>query len=74
MILYFFEQITEDDFVGPIIIAAAGEEESWALLSKRQQQPIEALRDGGWQVAQELREFPSRPAVVYPGWYRRAIR
>jgi hypothetical protein len=71
--LYFFERITEDDFVGPVIVAAAGEEEAWRLLAARERAEPEALRSLGWQVAQDLAAMPARPAIVYPSHYRRAM-
>ncbi|MBI2493901.1 MAG: hypothetical protein HYV94_17620, partial [Candidatus Rokubacteria bacterium] len=73
MTLYFFERISEDDFVGPVIVAAAGEEEAWALLARRENASADALRDLGWQIAQDLAALPARPAIVYPSHYRRAI-
>jgi len=71
--LYFFERITADDFVGPIIIAAHDEHEAWTVLSRREGQSVELLRGADWQVAQELDSLPARPTVVYPAHYRRAI-
>lgn len=71
MTLYFFERVTDDDFIGPIIIAAPDEAEAWRVLAAREKQPVEALRDAHWQVAQELAAIPARPAVVYPSHYRR---
>ena len=44
MILYFFERITPDDFVGPIIVAADDETEAWTVLSRREGQSVQALR------------------------------
>ena len=73
MTLYFFEQITEADFVGPVIIAAETEAEGWAELAKREWQSVEALRAANWTLAQELTQIPARPTVVYPSSYRRAI-
>lgn len=71
--LYFFERITEDDFVGPVIVAAAGEAEAWTLLGRREGQDGEALKNLGWQIAQDLAALPSRPGIVYPSHYRRAV-
>jgi hypothetical protein len=71
--LYFFERVTAEDFIGPIIVAAADETEAWTVLSRREGQSVQALRSADWQVAQELAVLPSRAAVVYPGHYRRAI-
>jgi hypothetical protein len=71
--LYFFEQITADDFVGPIVVAAGDEAEAWAVLSRRERQPVDALQRAAWQIAQELSAMPARPTVVYPSHYRRAI-
>jgi hypothetical protein len=31
MTLYFFERITENDFIGPVIVAAGSEDEAWTL-------------------------------------------
>ena len=73
MTLYFFERITEDDFIGPIIVAAASEDEAWRLLAARERSARPALETLGWQIAQDLPAMPSRPAVVYPSHYRRAI-
>jgi len=71
--LYFFERITEDDFVGPVIVAAPSEDAAWALLAQRERQDAEALRALGWQIAQDLATLPSRPTIVYPSHYRRAV-
>ena len=73
MILYFFERITDDDFIGPVIAAAADEDEAWHLLAQREKQEVDALKDLGWQIAQDLAALPARPAIVYPSHYRRAI-
>src|SRR5215475_1221239 len=71
--LYFFERITAEDFVGPIIIAAGDETEAWAVLSRREGESVQALRGADWQVAQELAALPARATIVYPSHYRRAI-
>ena len=73
MTLYFFERITEDDFIGPVIVAAPSEDAAWALLAQREQRAVDALRALGWQIAQDLAALPSRATVVYPSHYRRAI-
>lgn len=73
MILYFFERITENDFIGPVIAAAPGEDEAWALLARREGRAVEALKEIGWQIAQDLAAVPTRAAIVYPGHYRRAV-
>lgn len=73
MTLYFFERITEDDFIGPVIAAAPSEAEAWALLARRERSEVAALRELGWQIAQELPALPPRAAIVYPGSYRQAI-
>ncbi|MEK7387142.1 MAG: hypothetical protein AABZ83_11930 [candidate division NC10 bacterium] len=73
MTLYFFERITEDDFIGPVIVAAPSEDEAWALLARRESAEVAALKGLGWQIAQDLAALPSRPAIVYPSHYRRAI-
>ena len=73
MTLFFFERITDDDFVGPVIIAAATEDEAWALLATRERKDVAVLWDDHWNIAQELVAIPERPAVVYPSHYRRAI-
>jgi hypothetical protein len=71
--LYFFERITEDDFVGPVVVAAAGEDEAWRLLAARERTDRGALEGLGWQIAQDLAAIPERPGVVYPSHYRRAV-
>ena len=73
MTLYFFERITEDDFIGPVIVAAPSEDEAWRLLAARERSERVALEALGWQIAQDLGAIPSRAAVVYPSHYRRAI-
>lgn len=73
MTLYFFERITEDDFIGPVIVAAPSEEEAWALLARREGSERATLETLGWQIAQDLAAIPARAAVVYPSHYRRAI-
>jgi hypothetical protein len=73
--LYFFERVTDDDFVGPIVIAAPDEAEAWRVLAAREKQPVDALRSAHWHVAQELAAMPARPSIVYPSHYRRtAVR
>jgi hypothetical protein len=71
--LYFFERITEDDFVGPVVIAAPDERAAWDVLAAREGKDVPALREAHWHVAQELAALPPRPVVVYPSHYRRAI-
>jgi hypothetical protein len=71
--LYFFEQITDSDFVGPVVIAAGTEDEAWMELAKREHRTVGDLKDAAWTIAQELAYFPARPTVVYPSHYRRAI-
>ena len=73
MTLYFFERITEDDFIGPVIVAAPSEDEAWTLLAARERSERVALEALGWQIAQDLGAIPARAAVVYPSHYRRAI-
>ena len=73
MILYFFERISEDDFIGPVIVAAGDEREAWLVLARREGDAVELLKSLGWQVAQDLASMPSRPGIVYPSHYRRAI-
>jgi len=73
MILYFFERISEDDFIGPVIVAARDEAEAWSLLARREATDVEALKDLRWQVTQDLAALPARPAIVYPSHYRQAI-
>jgi len=73
VILYFFERISEDDFIGPVIVAAGDEREAWRLLARREGQPVESLESLGWQIAQDLTSWPSRSGIVYPSHYRRAI-
>jgi hypothetical protein len=55
------------------VIAAETEVDAWGELARRERAPAEALRETGWQVAQELDRMPPRATVVYPGYYRRAI-
>lgn len=73
MTLYFFERIADDDFVGPVIVAAPDEAEAWRLLAARERADRAALEALGWQIAQDLAALPARPAIVYPSHYRRAI-
>lgn len=73
MTLYFFERITADDFVGPVIVAAADEAGAWTLLARREGRNEADLRDEDWRVAQELAAFPARPGIVYPSHYRGAV-
>ena len=73
MTLYFFERITEDDFIGPVIVAAPSENEAWALLAARERSERATLEMLGWQVAQDLAAIPTRASVVYPSHYRNAI-
>jgi hypothetical protein len=74
VILYFFELITESDFVGPVVIAAPDEAGAWTELARRERSTAADLEHAGWHIAQELAEIPARGGVVYPGHYRRAIR
>jgi hypothetical protein len=71
--LYFFERITDDDFIGPVIVAAPDEAGAWTLLAGRERSNVEALKALGWQIAQELAALPARPTIIYPSHYRRAI-
>jgi hypothetical protein len=71
--LYFFERVSDDDFIGPVIVAAPSEDEAWRVLAARERGDREALEALGWQIAQELAAMPPRAAVVYPSHYRRAI-
>ena len=73
MTLYFFERVADDDFIGPVIVAAPNEDEAWRLLAGREKSDVEALKTLGWQIAQDLAAVPSRPTIVYPSHYRRAI-
>lgn len=73
MALYFFERITESEFIGPIIVAASTEAEAWTVLAGRERTGPVELREAGWHVAQELAAIPARPGIVYPSHYRRAI-
>ena len=43
MTLYFFERITDDDFIGPVIAAAPSEDEAWRLLAARERSDRGAL-------------------------------
>jgi hypothetical protein len=71
--LYFFERISDDDFIGPVIVAAPDEAAAWSVLASRERADVEALKSLGWQIAQDLAALPARPGVVYPSHYRRAI-
>jgi hypothetical protein len=71
--LYFFERLADDDFIGPVIVAAPDEATAWSVLAAREHADVEALKTLGWQIAQDLAALPSRPGVVYPSHYRRAI-
>ena len=73
MMLFFFERIADDDFVGPIVIAAPAEEEAWAVLARRERKGVASLKDDHWNIAQDLAAIPDRPTIVYPSHYRRAI-
>ena len=73
MSLYFFERITDDDFIGPVIVAAPSEDEAWRLLAARERSDRAALEGLGWQIAQDLAAIPARAAIVYPSHYRSAI-
>ena len=73
MTLYFFERITENDFIGPVIVAAGSEDEAWTLLAARERADRAALEALGWQIAQDLAALPAPPAIVSPSHYRRAI-
>jgi hypothetical protein len=71
--LYFFERISDDDFIGPVIVAAADEAAAWTVLATRERSEVDALKTLGWQIAQDLASMPSRAGIVYPSHYRRAI-
>lgn len=73
MKLFFFEQVSDEEFVGPIVIAAAAEDEAWTLLAKRERKDIPALQNDHWVIAQDLAAMPDRPTIIYPSHYRRAI-
>ena len=73
MKLFFFEQVTDEEFVGPIVIAASTEDEAWGLLAQREGKTVAALREDHWAAAQDLDGIPHRPTIVYPSHYRRAI-
>ena len=73
MTLYFFERITEDDFIGPVIVAAPSEDDAWTLLAARERSDRAALEALGWQIAQDLATIPARASIVYPSHYRSAI-
>lgn len=75
MILYFFERVTDDDFVGPVIVAAGDEDEAWQVLSRREGKTVPALKEEHWDISQELPAMPARASIVYPSHYRRvAVR
>jgi len=71
--LYFFERIADDDFIGPVIVAAPNEDDAWRLLAGRERSDVAALKALGWQIAQDLAALPARATIVYPSHYRRAI-
>jgi hypothetical protein len=71
--LYFFERITDDDFIGPVIVAAPSEDEAWRLLAARERSDRAGLEALGWQIAPDLAAMPPRAAIVYPSHYRAAI-
>jgi hypothetical protein len=71
--LYFFERITDEEFVGPVVVAAATEDDAWHVLEGRETQPRDVLRGLGWDIAQDLAVLPTRASIVYPRHYRRAI-
>ena len=73
MTLYFFERITDDDFIGPVVVAAPSEDEAWRLLAARERSERSALEAVGWQIAQDLAAMPARATIVYPGHYRNAL-
>jgi hypothetical protein len=73
VILYFFERISDDDFIGPVIVAAPDEAAAWTVLATRERAEVDALKALGWQIAQDLASMPSRAGIVYPSHYRRAI-
>ena len=73
MRLYFFERITDDDFIGPVIVAAASEDEAWRLLATRERRERSALEALGWLIAQDLAAMPANARIVYPSHYRNAI-
>jgi hypothetical protein len=73
VILYFFERISDDDFIGPVIVAAPDEAAAWTVLATRERSEVDALKTLGWQIAQDLAAIPSRAGIVYPSHYRRAI-
>ena len=73
MTLYFFERITDDDFVGPVVVAAPSEDDGWTVLAARERSPRADLEALGWQIAQDLAAMPAHAAVVYPSHYRRAV-
>ena len=73
MTLYFFERITDEEFVGPVVVAAPTEDEAWRVLEGRERQARDVLRGLGWDIAQDLAALPARAAIVYPRHYRSAI-
>jgi hypothetical protein len=56
-----------------VIAASPDEATVWSLLAGRERSEVEALKTLGWQIAQDLAAVPSRPTIVYPSHYRRAI-
>ena len=73
MTLFFFERVTEDDFIGPVIIAAPSEDEAWAMLARRERKSVAALQEDHWNIAQDLAAMPSHATIVYPSHYRQGI-
>lgn len=73
MTLYFFQRIAEDDFVGPVIMAATGEEEAWGLLGRREHKDLTGPRDDHWRIAQDLPAIPDRPGIVCPSHSPQAV-
>ena len=73
MTLYFFERITDADFIGPVIVAAPSEDEAWRLLAARERSERPVLEALGWQIAQDLAAMPGRATIVYPSHYRTAV-
>jgi hypothetical protein len=71
--LYFFERITDEEFVGPVVVAAPSEDEAWRVLEGRERQDRDVLRSLGWDIAQDLAALPARASIVYPRHYRSAI-
>ena len=74
MTLYFFERITADDFVGPVIVAGAEVAAAVTVRARREGHSETPLPDHDWMVAQEGAAIPTRAGGVYPAGKSTTIR